>query len=105
MGYSFMVNVLEQLKKIAKNYKINKVVLFGSRARGDHGDTSDYDIAVFGQDLSEVDRARFYDDVEEIETLKKFDIVFIDEKVDEALVKNIMREGVTIYEQARSKGN
>ena len=28
--------VLEQIKKIASKYKIEKVVLFGSRARGDN---------------------------------------------------------------------
>ncbi len=28
--------VIEQIKQIAGNYRIEKIVLFGSRARGDH---------------------------------------------------------------------
>jgi len=39
--------VIEQLCEIAAKYKIEKMVLFGSRARGDHSLLSDYDIAVF----------------------------------------------------------
>lgn len=40
--------------------RLERVVLFGSRARGDAGDDSDYDVAVFLKDLenrwSEADR-------------------------------------------------
>jgi len=91
--------VIEQIKVRAKKYKIEKVVLFGSRARGNHSITSDYDIAVFGDGLSPVDEARFCDDAEEIETLKKIDVVFIKQNTAGALLQNIMRDGVIIYEQ------
>lgn len=103
MGYKSMDNVIEQIKEIASKYKINKVLLFGSRARGDNSSTSDYDIAVFGHELSELDKARFSYDVDEIETLKKIDIVYVNKNVTDTLVKNIMRDGVTIYEQTGSK--
>jgi predicted nucleotidyltransferase len=33
--------------------RIERVVLFGSRARGDAGEDSDYDVAVFLRDLSD----------------------------------------------------
>jgi uncharacterized protein len=33
--------------------RIERVVLFGSRARGDAGEDSDYDVAVFLKDLSD----------------------------------------------------
>ena len=35
--------------------RLERVVLFGSRARGDAGEASDYDIAVFLKDLKEGD--------------------------------------------------
>lgn len=44
--------VLEQIKAIAIKYKTEKVLLFGSRARGDNTSVSDYDIAVVGNNLS-----------------------------------------------------
>ena len=41
--------------------RIERVVLFGSRARGDHREDSDYDIAVFLKDY-----ARWYDEVKRL---------------------------------------
>ncbi len=39
---------LKQIQEICSRYQqIKKVTLFGSRARGDNGDRSDYDIAVY----------------------------------------------------------
>ena len=37
--------------------RLERVVLFGSRARGDAGEDSDYDVAVFLKDLKEDDLA------------------------------------------------
>jgi predicted nucleotidyltransferase len=90
--------VLQQIREIATRYPIQKVVLFGSRARGDHSPVSDYDIAINAETLTAFDRARFILDAEEIETLKKLDIVFIDGNLTNDLKENISREGVTIYE-------
>ncbi|MCX6118818.1 MAG: nucleotidyltransferase domain-containing protein [Proteobacteria bacterium] len=46
--------VVQLVKMIAQNYKsIDSIVLFGSRARGDHGPKSDYDFAVRWQRTSE----------------------------------------------------
>jgi predicted nucleotidyltransferase len=98
-----MDRITEGINRISKKYKIEKVLLFGSRARGDHSYVSDYDIAVFGNNLSEIEKARFCDDIEGLETLKKVDIVFVSQGIDDNLAKNIMKDGVLIYEQVRSK--
>jgi predicted nucleotidyltransferase len=37
--------------------RVERVVLFGSRARGDAQPDSDYDIAVFPRDMTDTDRA------------------------------------------------
>ena len=103
MGYKFVNSVIEQVKVIAGKYKIKKIILFGSRARGDNSTTSDYDIAVFGENLSKIDEARFCDDVEEIKSLKKFDVVFVNQNIEDILINNIMKDGVIIYEQAESE--
>lgn len=94
-------NVLVQLKAIASKYKIDKMLLFGSRARGEHSPVSDYDVAVFERELSQRDRALLCLDIEEINTLKKIDVVFIDDNIEEEFIANITKEGVVIYEQAR----
>ena len=50
--------VIEEIRNLAQKYDIEKVILFGSRARGDFRRTSDIDIAVTGGDF-----ARFAGDV------------------------------------------
>jgi len=93
--------VMQQVKEHAMKYPFQKVVLFGSRARGDHSLVSDYDIAVTAEKLTAVEKASFTADLEEIDTLKEFDIVFIDSNSTHDLRKNISEEGITIYEQIR----
>ncbi|NJD04760.1 MAG: nucleotidyltransferase domain-containing protein [Ruminiclostridium sp.] len=92
-----MDRVLEHIRQIAIKYKVEKVVLFGSRARGDNSPVSDYDIAVFGKDLSALDRACFNADAEEIDTLKKIDIVFVNGALEDELKENIKNDGIIIY--------
>jgi predicted nucleotidyltransferase len=38
--------VLDEIRTLAQKYHVKKVILFGSRARGDFKKTSDIDIAV-----------------------------------------------------------
>ena len=87
--------VLDELISIAERYHIEKLILFGSRARGDFRRTSDIDLAVSGGDFT-----RFALDVEEeTSTLLKYDFVDLDRKVQKELLKSIEKEGVVIYEK------
>ena len=80
----------------AKKNNIEKVILFGSRARGTNGERSDIDIAVTGGDFDS-----FYWNMEEdINTLLMFDVVELDRGISEELKKEIERDGVTIYEKS-----
>lgn len=94
-----MKNIPERVEKeiiqLAKQYDIQKVILFGSRARGDNWERSDIDLAVSGGDIP-----RFALDLdEEVWTLLLFDVVNLDEPVQPALLKEIARDGVLIYEK------
>ena len=55
---------------------IVKVMLFGSRAHGDFGKTSDIDLAVVAPELSQKDWLDFSEQVEnELDTLLKIDLI------------------------------
>lgn len=84
-----------EIIELAKYYGIQKLILFGSRARGDFRKTSDIDIAVSGGDI-----AGFSIDVnEETNTLIKFDVINLDGAVQKELLESIKREGVVLYEK------
>ena len=42
--------VIEEIRTFARKYNIDKVILFGSRARGDYRRTSDIDLFYFIRD-------------------------------------------------------
>lgn len=87
--------VLQEIIELAIKYNLDKVILFGSRARGDFRRTSDIDLAVSGGCIP-----RFALDVEEeTSTLLKFDIVDLDATVQPELRKSIEQEGKVLYEK------
>lgn len=87
--------VIQEICSLARKYDLNKVILFGSRARGDYKKTSDIDLAVCGEKFS----AFALDTDEETSTLLKFDFVNLDGHVQSELREAIEREGRIIYEK------
>lgn len=87
--------VMDEIKALAKKYNMDKVILFGSRARGDFKRASDIDLAVSGGDF-----ARFALDVdEETWTLLEYDVVCLDRRISPGLRDSIEREGIVLYEK------
>ena len=83
-------SIEQDIISIAIKNDIKKLILFGSRARGDFKRTSDIDLAVEGGNISafavQVD--------EEVSTLLEFDIINLDGRVQKELLESIRREGV-----------
>ena len=84
-----------QLAALARQYGAKRLVLFGSRARGDNRYNSDIDLAVYGMPQS--NQANFWFDCEELPTLLKFDIVHIREDMNPDFLANIKKDGVILY--------
>lgn len=89
------------ISELDKQPAIEKAVLFGSRARGDNSERSDYDIAVFGSiDSRDKSHLRYVFD-EELPTLNKMDLVFYNDITSEKFKNSIDTEGIVIYGKAR----
>ena len=89
------MKVIQEILQLAKTNSVKKVVLFGSRARGDYKERSDIDLAFQGGNSS-----RFILDVdEETSTLLEFDIVDMDRDMQDALRESIRREGKILFEK------
>ena len=87
--------VITEIRDLAVRHGMNKVVLFGSRARGDFHDRSDIDLAVSGGDAG-----RFRLAVEEeTSTLLKFDVVEIEKNASCELLVEIEKDGLVLYEK------
>ena len=84
-----------------KRFGANKIVLFGSRARGDNNERSDIDIAVFG--MPEENQPLFAEEIENLPTLLCFDLIFIRPDTSEALLTNIRRDGKILMSRLNDK--
>lgn len=98
-----MDRVIEKIKETAKRFSsIRRLVLFGSRARGDAMNRSDYDIAVWGS--TEADRMSLINAVEELPILQKVDLVFVTETLKkQPIYKSIQVEGIVVMDKFEIK--
>ncbi|MCM1578470.1 MAG: nucleotidyltransferase domain-containing protein [Ruminococcus sp.] len=100
MKFNIPDKAYEDIVKFAEKWGTERVILFGSRARGTHRERSDIDIAVSGGNFSE-----FYWDVEDnARTLLCFDIVNTDSGISGELQKEIDRDGRILYERNDVQG-
>ncbi|MCL2711967.1 MAG: nucleotidyltransferase domain-containing protein [Methanomassiliicoccaceae archaeon] len=91
---------IEELKVIvtpvAKKYGVNKVYLFGSVARGDFDENSDYDFCIErGKIECTIVLSEFFHDLHEA-IGDEIDLVTT-KSVNQAFLNNIMKDGVLIY--------
>ena len=95
MQFDLPARLIGEIRRCAQAAGVEKVILFGSRARLENTPRSDVDLAVCGGDFN-----GFYWAVRETtHSLLTFDIVDLDEGVSETLKNEIQRDGVTIYEK------
>ena len=96
-----MENLYRKIAAIGRRFRAERVVLFGSRARGDNRSRSDIDIAVFGAFPD--DLPAFRERLDELPTLLEFDLVFVTEQTDPNLLANIERDGVILMDKMQEK--
>ncbi len=85
--------VIEEIIQYAKDFGLQKVILFGSRARGDHDRSSDIDLAVAGGDIKRFSYAM----EEKTSTLLRFDIIDLEACSDAGFIAGIEAEGILLY--------
>ena len=94
MDYSLSETLKVEIIDLALQCQLDRVILFGSRSRGDNRERSDIDLAIQGGDT--VAFAASAD--EDIPTLLMFDVVDLDKPVQSELLEEIRKDGVVIYE-------
>lgn len=104
-GYKFSEEIQNVLEQLIRLYKPEKVILFGSLARGEKREGTDIDLFIIKRDVPElgVDRIRQLDKLIKYRRATDF-IVYKPEEVDGRLalgdpfIKNIFAEGKVLYE-------
>lgn len=97
MNYNLSERIAREISRCAKRHAVDKVVLFGSRARGTNSERSDVDLAIYGGDFESF----YYDVKEQIHSLLMFDLLDASDNISEELQEELDRDGVVIYEKTR----
>ena len=87
---------------LAANERVEKAVLFGSRAIQTFKPESDVDIALFGENLNSREHARLAAEMDELTVPQRVDLILFDSIRNKALKDHIQNFGVEFY---RSSNN
>ena len=89
---------------LAANDRVERAVLFGSRATGTNAVSSDVDIALFGNRLTLTDQARLAAALDEIPMAQSVDLLLYDSIRDRTLRDHVRDQGVEWYSRSYRQG-
>ena len=89
--------VIAEITQRCRNYGAQKIILFGSRAKGTATERSDIDIAV--SDMASSDIFELEEALEDIPTLYTIDLVDLDTCKNQLLLEDIKQYGREIYKK------
>ncbi|MDP3265791.1 MAG: restriction endonuclease subunit S [Sulfuricurvum sp.] len=97
MTYQLDQQVAERLKAFFEPFDfIDKVVIFGSRAKHNANPKSDIDLCIYSLEMSEAQFSKLKLALDELPILYKIDVVHF-EKSNEALRENVSRDGKLLF--------
>lgn len=102
MTYQLEKQVAERLKAFFEPFDfIDKVVIFGSRAKHNANPKSDIDLCIYSLEMSDAQFSKLKLSLDELPILYKIDVVHF-EKSNEALRENVSRDGKLLFKKYSS---
>ncbi len=92
------MTIKDMILPIVRKYGVERVFLFGSMARGDADENSDYDFLISKGNLRNL--IQYISFISELESvLKRHVDVITDTSSDENIIRTAMQEGILLYER------
>ncbi len=100
MKYGIKQNTWDRiLESFSRHDKIEKVVLYGSRAKGNYKSGSDIDLTLIGKNLNLEDVHKLYLELDELCLPYGFDLSIFERIENTDLIDHINRVGIIIYDK------
>lgn len=87
---------------LASHPKVERILVFGSRARGDFRPTSDLDLALDAPNMTHSEFARLHLEFDELPFILKTDLVWLQD-AGEAFRENILRNAALAFRRENTK--
>ena len=101
MKFGLSDTVIKELQDVFRRYaNIKKVLIFGSRSKGNYRAGSDIDLAVIGKDIDYRLILNLQCDIEDLELLYSIDLIDYQKKKGTPIGNHIDRVGQVFYEAA-----
>ena len=95
--YGIRDNLYNDMISVIKNFGVKKVILFGSRARGDYRNNSDIDLAFIFDNNDKDNFIKMQAKLEELNTLYKFDVIDFNTLKNDKFKEEILKDGIVIF--------
>jgi len=101
MKFGLSDSVIEELQDIFRRHKnISKVLIFGSRAKGNYRDGSDIDLVAIGNNLDYNQIIKILTEIDDLELLYSVDLLDYSKIIDTPIGDHINRVGQVFYQSA-----
>lgn len=100
MKFGLDDKIIDEIQKVFQdNWKIDSVVIFGSRAKGNYREGSDIDLAVKGRDVSFHEILSLISKLDDIHLPYEIDLINYSAIQDENVIEHVDRVGIVFYER------
>ena len=101
MKFGLSDTVIKELQDVFRRYaNIEKVLIFGSRSKGNYRAGSDIDLAVIGKDIDYNQLLNILCEIDDLELLYSIDLLDYQKKKGTPIGDHIDRVGQVFYEAA-----
>ncbi|MCF6349426.1 MAG: nucleotidyltransferase domain-containing protein [Flavobacteriaceae bacterium] len=102
--YGLKEKHIKAINSVFSKYpQIEKIILYGSRAKGNYRNGSDIDLALVGNDLDLTSLFKIEIKLDDLLLPYKIDLSILHKIKNKDLVNHIKRVGVTFYEKIENK--
>lgn len=101
--YGLKDTVIEKIQRVFSKYEaIDKALLFGSRAKGNHRNGSDIDLSLVGETLDLQLLFRIENEIDDLLLPYKIDLSIFHNIENPDLIAHIKRVGIVFYQKITS---
>ena len=104
MKFGLKETIIDKINSVFENYsEIEKVIIYGSRAKGNYRPGSDIDITLIGKNLEYSILSKINISIDDLNTPYLFDISIFDRLNSSDLEEHINRVGQIFYKKEEQK--
>ncbi|OGT46080.1 MAG: hypothetical protein A3E82_08150 [Gammaproteobacteria bacterium RIFCSPHIGHO2_12_FULL_38_11] len=104
MKFGLPDDTINKVNAVFKKYaSIEKVIIYGSRAKGNYKNGSDIDLTFIGK-ISDSEWTKIYFDLDDLLTPYTFDLSLLSKIENPNLIAHIERVGKVFYERDETRG-